>query len=122
MSVDIEVLFLIAKSGLFLEQIEAQLEELGFHEDKAGLMKLQQDIGVELGAEENEPAPGPQTAQLLNAYEPVTAERLSILNSIAQKLPESESKQAFVRLIEQLKGEDFLDPDHSAPGAFPTID
>lgn len=84
-------LFIIAEATPFLEQAEAELYQSGNAETARNLNKLMQDTGVQIdremnGFDENEPAPGPQTAALNASYEPVTPRRLYVLLDAAARL------------------------------------
>lgn len=88
---NLDELFIIAEATPVLEQAEAALRQSGNAETANRLNKLMQDAGVQIdremnGYDENEPAPGPQTAALNAAYDPVTPARLSVLRDAAASL------------------------------------
>lgn len=76
----------IAAASPDLDHIEAALRHVGQEELAGRLLKLQQDIGLELLPEMGEPLGGPRSAALRQAYEPVTMERLGVLAEVAAQL------------------------------------
>lgn len=104
---DLEQLFTIAENSIFLDSVEKALRDQGHNTEANALNKLQQDVGVAIeremnGYDENQPAPGPETARLNAAYEPVTFERLDILTQTHQLLSGGVLKNKTVNLIEKL--------------------
>lgn len=84
MELDLDRLFLIAESDPLLSEAESALRQMGQSGVADALIKLQQDVGIEIdremgGVSADEPPPGPQTALLANAYEPVSQQRLTLV-------------------------------------------
>lgn len=82
MGMELDDLFAIAEAEPLLGRIEVSLRQAGQPAMADQLLKLQQDVGLEIdremgGASGDTPPVGPQTAQLAKAYEPVTVERVS---------------------------------------------
>jgi len=91
-----------------LDSAEGALRTMGEENAADAIVKLQQDVGVQIdrqmnGFDENEPAPGPETARLNAAYEPVTDVRLGILQKVCQKLPQGDVKNNMELLVKNLK-------------------
>jgi hypothetical protein len=103
---DLDTLFLIAESAPALDAADAGLRGAG----KAGLadrlMKLQQDVGLEIdhemtGAFDSPPA-GPDSAALRAAYTPVTFQRLSVVAEAQAALPAGAGRDALGALAAKL--------------------
>ncbi len=112
---DLDQLFAIVEASPLLDGVENELHKLGRADEAGVLCKLQQDAGVQIDREfssydENEPAPGPETARLNAAFEPVTAARLNILKQICQKLPDSDLKNGMTDLMDRLGMEATVPP------------
>lgn len=92
MSVTLDSLFALAEAGPLLDKVETALRGGGRVELADSLLKLQQDVGVQIdremsGYDPAEPSPGPETARLNAAYQPVTEERIgAVLNGVANAL------------------------------------
>jgi len=82
-ALDLDALFVISEHSPDLDAVEAALRAKGNAKLADGLFKLQQDAGLEIDNEMtgsfSEPAPGPASAALRAAYEPVTPARLDVL-------------------------------------------
>jgi hypothetical protein len=104
-SVSLDALFTLAGMSPLLDKVEVQLRAGGHVKAADDLLKVQQDAGVQIDREMNgydpaEPAPGPQTAALNAAYEPVTVSRLNgVLRQVHGLLPEDALKKEFASAI-----------------------
>lgn len=104
---NLDELFIIAEATPVLEQVEAALRQSGSAETADRLNKLMQDTGVKIdremrGFEENELAPGPQTAALNAAYEPVNSGRLSVLLDAAALLAGHDALESLNGVMQSL--------------------
>lgn len=103
---DLDTLFLIAESAPALDAADASLRGAG----KAGLadrlMKLQQDVGLEVEHEIkgifDQPPKGPDSAVLRAAYRPVTLQRLSVVAEAQAALPAGAGRDALAALAAKL--------------------
>ncbi len=104
--VDIDTLFTIADAGPLLDRADNALRRVGNDKLADALMKLQQDAGLELDNEMtgsfSEPAPGPQSALLRAAYEPVTTARLNVLNDAFHAIREQDIREDICEVIRKL--------------------
>jgi hypothetical protein len=112
-------LYMIAAADATLERTAKALKDMGHIDLAASLLKLQQDVGVEImGGRGDEPSPGPGTAVLRNAYEPLNASRLDILR-IAHDLaawPDLKSELAnLIKSLPQTAGSSENHPKPSGP-------
>ena len=113
----VDQLYPLLESSPLLDRVEAALIAAGKLMSAQKLNKLQQDAGVQVdraftGAEPGDPAPGPQSAKLNAAYEPVTADRLNgTLRDSYMMLNDGGVKQELGALLPKL-----LAPE-SAPAA-----
>lgn len=120
-----EQLFPILEAGEpggLLDQAESALRSAGQEPLADAYLKLQQDAGLELNPEfdpdDRSNAPGPLSAALYAAYEPVTTERLqSVMTNVHQALPAGDLKNEFKQFMDGLG----LAPPFSspAPPAYP---
>jgi hypothetical protein len=119
--VSLDMLFQIAEASPALDKVEASLREGGHTRIADDLLKLQQDTGVAIdremcGYDPAEPAPGPETAKLNAAYEPVTVSRLQdTFQSTVAAIPDSAVKNDFVGFIAALKLPVPVSPAPQAP-------
>jgi hypothetical protein len=97
-------LYMIAAMNETLDQAVAALNDVGRGDLAASLLKLQQDAGVEIiiGGVNDEPAPGPATAALRAAYEPLSVSRLDILRAAHDLVSAPGLKNELAALIECL--------------------
>ena len=122
-------LFTIAQASPVLDQVEAELTNSGKEMQARALHKLQADAGVQIdremsGFDENEPAvaPGPETARLNAAYEPVTVSRLDLLGQVQESLSTKGLKDSVGELIQELNLTDIpLSPVTKPPEQTPEI-
>jgi hypothetical protein len=122
---DLDRLWVIAESAPFLDRIENTLRRDAKVALADQLNKLQQDAGLAIDREmggwhDGDVAPGPETAALRAAYEPVTAERLGLLRQISPHL-ESEQQKKMVVLVDKLlpqneRAADVKNVSRSKPG------
>ncbi len=111
---DLDTLFVLADAGPLLDRVDNALRRVGNDKLADALMKLQQDAGLEFDNEMtgsfSEPAPGPQSALLRAAYEPVTPARLNILNDAFHAIREQDIREDICEVIRKL-------PAQAAPAA-----
>ena len=111
-TVDLDRLFTIAENSLLLDQVEGELRHLG-HEAEAGLLvKIQQDVGVQIDREMggvsagisdgSQPAPGLASAELNADFQPVTMGRLSVFMQMHEKFPAGELKENLAAFMQTL--------------------
>ncbi len=74
-------LYMIAAESDMLDRVASSLRQAGEDDLAKVLDKFQQDVGVEI-VPGDDPAPGPETASLRAAYEPVPLQRLDILREV----------------------------------------
>ncbi|HYD18844.1 MAG TPA: hypothetical protein VEF76_10235 [Patescibacteria group bacterium] len=103
---DLDTLFLLADKAPLFDRVESALRGEGNHKLADAIVKLQQDAGLELDNEMtgsfDEPAPGPQTALLRAAYEPVTLVRLSLLNDAFAVVREQDIREDLCEVLRKL--------------------
>ena len=103
---DLDTLYVLAQAGLLLDRADNALRRVGNDKLADGLMKLQQDVGLEFDNEMtgifSEPPPGPQFARLRAAYEPVTTGRLNILNDAFHAIREQDIREDLCELIRKM--------------------
>lgn len=80
---DLDRLFTIAQESPALDAAEAQLKAKGKTAEAAALNKWQQDAGVQVDLQMAAEDGAEVTAQLRNAFEPVTFERTAVVLSSA---------------------------------------
>ncbi|MDP2204722.1 MAG: hypothetical protein Q8K65_00265 [Alphaproteobacteria bacterium] len=122
---DLDRLWVIAESAPFLDSVEKALRQDAKAALADQLNKLQQDAGLAIDREmggwrDGDVAPGPETAALRAAYEPVTAERLGLLRQISPHLEAGQKKQ-MAALIDKLlpqneRSADVKNVSRSKPG------
>ena len=110
-------LFAIAEAGPVLDKVSAAVSA----PLAARLGKLQEDVGLEIdnemtGAPLTGPGEGPDSARLRAAYEPVTAQRLSVFGECLAALPAGDLKESVAGIIKQLPASGVTAPAASAPG------
>ncbi len=100
---DLDSLFAIAEAGPLLdkaaEAVPAPVSQR--------LMKLQQDVGLEVeheitGAPLSGPGEGPESAALLAAYQPVTLGRLSVFHECITALPAGDLRNQVAEIAARL--------------------
>jgi hypothetical protein len=105
MTLELDELFLIAEAGPVLDGMETVLRDAGLNREADALMKLQQDTGVQIdremnGFDPNEAAPGPASAALSAAFEPVTRQRLAeVLTDVYRTTAKGQMDQRFTELM-----------------------
>ncbi|MDE1152472.1 MAG: hypothetical protein PW788_08040 [Micavibrio sp.] len=106
MALDLDALFVISEHGPDLDRAEAQLRTAGNPSLADKLFKLQQDVGLEIDNEMTgsfgEPAPGPASAALRAAYEPLTPARLAVLQESHAALNDAALKATLAGIIAKL--------------------
>lgn len=103
---DLDRLWVIAENAPFLDGVENILRREGKGALADQINKLQQDVGLAIDREmggwhDGDVAPGPATAALRAAYEPVTMARLGLLRQISPYLEPGQQKQ-MMDLIDKL--------------------
>lgn len=103
---DLDTLFAIADAGPLLDRVDNALRRVGHDALADQLCKLQQDAGLELDNQMtgsfSEPAPGPRSAALRAAYEPITPARLSLLNDAFHAVREQDIREDMCDVIRKL--------------------
>ena len=103
--IDLELLWMFAEHSERLDEVEKILRERQHTELANYLLKLQQDMGLEIEwqviGREDEP-PGPNTALLWGQYEPVTVERLQPLKKIAKILRDAGLHSELLGTLDQV--------------------
>ena len=99
-------LFALAAASPLLDEAEQELRQRGQDKLADNLVKLQQDAGLQLeremnGYDEGTPAPGPQTAALNAAYQPVTYARLDMLRQVHDHLSPGDLKSGLSDLLRE---------------------
>lgn len=122
---DLDRLWVIAESAPFLDGVENALRRDAKDALADQLNKLQQDAGLAIDREmggwhDGDVAPGPATAALRAAYEPVTTARLGLLRQISPHLEAGQQKQ-MAELIGKLlpqndRSADVKNTSRSGPG------
>lgn len=117
---DLDQLFAIAELSPALDGVEDRLRRAGHVAQADALNKLQRDAGVAIdralgGDEADEVPPGPQTARLVNGYEPVTAARAVLFREIQLLLPDADSRDILRSLMNRLPPETASPSSGSAP-------
>lgn len=103
----LDQLFAIAEAAPVLDKAEAELRAKGKGDVADRLVKWQQDAGLAVDNEFNgtlsEPAPGPATAALIKAYEPVTNTRsTAVLNDVYTGLDKGETQNNVLGVLREL--------------------
>jgi hypothetical protein len=119
---NLDVLFAIAEAGPVLDKVEQSLRAGGKDKLADQIVKLQQDVGLEIahemtGAPLTGPGEGPESARLRAAYEPVTAARLRVLPECLGQLPAGDVKTALAGIVKQLSVPESAPARQPAPGA-----
>jgi hypothetical protein len=120
-SLDLDHLFVLTNASPLLDNVETALRTSGKTALADGLVKLQQDAGIDLQREMglgdllDTPA-GPQTAALTKAHEELTPARLGLLADCHNALPDGDLKTGIADLVRQLPSPF---PAVSAPAAAP---
>lgn len=103
---DLDTLFAIADAAPLLDRVDNALRRVGNDGLADKLCKLQQDAGLELDNEMtgsfSEPPPGPRSAALRAAYEPVTPARISLLNDAFHAVREQDIREDLCEVIRKL--------------------
>jgi hypothetical protein len=104
---DLDRLFLIAEAAPMLDKVETDLRSSGQTALSERLLKLQQDAALEIDRQlsrydETESAPGPQTARITSAYEPMTTERRGVLFAIKVAIADDSLESPLSALIQGL--------------------
>lgn len=107
-SINSDALYAIAEFSPELDTIERVLAENGLQALSAALVKLEQDVGLQMdretcGFDETDVPPGPISARLSADFEPVTPERLLVLGVALEKLGDPALKEPLTKLIQGLR-------------------
>lgn len=103
--IDLDILFLLAENEPLWSEIEGELRATGLDERANFLLKLQQDAGLEIEWEMNgkdEVAPGPETARLWAAYEPLSLARLNILHQLVNDISDSSLRGELLSVTQKI--------------------
>ncbi len=103
---DLDTLFAIADAGPLLDRVDNALRRVGNDDLADKLCKLQQDAGLELDNEMtgsfSEPPPGPRSAELRAAYQPVTPARISLLNDAFHAVRDQDIREDLCDVIRKI--------------------
>jgi hypothetical protein len=113
---DLDSMFVIAEAGPLLDKVAEAVPA----DVSKRLMKLQQDIGLEIdhemtGAPLSGPGEGPESAALLAAYRPVNLNRLNVLHERVAALPAGEQRNQVAEITAKMPA------SAPAPAAAPTV-
>jgi len=105
-TVDSTALIAITEQSPLLDSVEQNLRTAGQALQADTLVKLQQDVGLELDPmfdpEEPTTPPGPISASLQAAYQPVTVERLAQLHPLLALITDATLKAEFKTFVQTI--------------------
>ena len=114
---DLDSMFVVAEAGPLLDKVAEAVPA----DVSKRLMKLQQDIGLEIdheitGAPLSGPGEGPESAALLAAYQPVTLARLNVFHECVAELPAGELRNQVAEIASKLPSPGAAPAAQLAPG------